>query len=173
MSAYTPIFCLAICASDHCPSRSFSKTAFGKPRPPSSRGSSSGACSGRLCWHGMLNTPRPIRGARIECGVYKGLSALLACKVLKSLDASFDGSSFFLCDSYAGLSPALAQDQVSLTVPDGRIETIASHKPGHFAVSLEVIRERFQAFFWRSLRRGLDSAGPAQPARHDLVLRAH
>ncbi len=85
-------------------------------------------------------------GARIECGVYKGLSALLACKVLKNLDASFDGSSFYLCDSYAGLSPAKAQDQVSLTMPDGRTETIASHEPGHFAVSLEIIQGRFQAF---------------------------
>ncbi len=83
---------------------------------------------------------------KIECGVFQGFSALLACKVQRALSPDFDGSAFYILDSFEGLSAPIDEDKILVTSPDGRSDRVASHQERHFAVPLQTVSSHFTAF---------------------------
>ena len=83
---------------------------------------------------------------KIECGVFRGFSALLACRVLKALDSGFDGAGFFLCDSYEGLSAPSEGDLIYKVGSDSPTQGVLSHAMGHFAVDLHNVQAKFGDF---------------------------
>lgn len=83
---------------------------------------------------------------RVECGVFQGFSALLACKVSRALSPGYDGSDFFLVDSYEGLSDPGDEDKIEVPGSGGGTDRIASHPGRHFAVDLPTVAARFRAF---------------------------
>jgi hypothetical protein len=58
-----------------------------------------------------------IDGARAECGVYRGASALMLSRIARTVVPGFDGSDYHLVDSFEGFSPSAVQDHILL--PDG------------------------------------------------------
>ncbi len=60
-----------------------------------------------------------IDGARAECGVYRGGSALLLCRIARSMRPAFDGAGYHLIDSFEGFSAAAEQDHVLMTDAGG------------------------------------------------------
>lgn len=82
-------------------------------------------------------------GAMVECGVFNGFSALLACRVLGAVRPAFRGEDLFLVDSFEGLSAPGQEDLVEIADDSGRSARVASHAKGHFAVGLPLVRSRF------------------------------
>ena len=93
-------------------------------------------------------------GAMAECGVFNGLTALLACRVRRMIDPGFRGADFFLVDSYEGLSESREQDLIDVMGKGGRIERVPSHQAGHFAVDVGAVRSRFADFPEASFVKG-------------------
>ena len=56
-----------------------------------------------------------IEGARVECGAYRGASALLMCRIARALKPEFDGAGYHLIDSFEGFSRDVEQDHVLLS----------------------------------------------------------
>ena len=54
-----------------------------------------------------------VAGNRVECGVLRGLSALLVASTLRAADRAFDGKGLFLVDSFEGLSAMHPADAVA------------------------------------------------------------
>jgi O-methyltransferase len=81
-------------------------------------------------------------GPMVECGVFNGFSALLACRILAALRPGFRGEDLFLVDSFEGLSAPKEEDLMEVTHA-GRSARVPSHGQGHFAVGLPVVRARF------------------------------
>ncbi len=53
-----------------------------------------------------------VPGARAECGVYRGASALLLCHAARGHAPSYDGAGLFLIDSYEGASASGEHDLI-------------------------------------------------------------
>lgn len=61
----------------------------------------------------------PVAGARAECGVYRGASALLLCHAARVHDPAYAGQDLFLIDSYEGASESGAHDLIPVRGGDG------------------------------------------------------
>src|SRR5262249_41701369 len=83
---------------------------------------------------------------KIECGIFGGFSARMTCKILSALKPGFDGSEYFMVDSFEGLSAPVAGDSQTLTRADGTTEVVQTHSAGHFAVDLATVSARFKDF---------------------------
>jgi len=62
-----------------------------------------------------LNIP----GARAECGVYRGATALLLAHAWRSRQPAFDGDGLYLIDSFVGTSESGAHDLIPVRDGDG------------------------------------------------------
>lgn len=82
-------------------------------------------------------------GSMVECGVFNGFSALLACRVLSALRPGFRGEDLFLVDSFEGLSAPQQEDLIELPDAGGRPTLAPSCPQGHFAIGLPTVRSRF------------------------------
>ena len=51
-------------------------------------------------------------GLRVECGVFRGVSALRVAVAAREKDPTFDGTGFFLIDSFEGLGEFVELDQL-------------------------------------------------------------
>jgi O-methyltransferase len=60
-----------------------------------------------------------VPGARAECGVYRGATALLLCHAWRTQQPGFDGRDFYLIDSYAGTSASTRHDLIPVRADDG------------------------------------------------------
>lgn len=58
-------------------------------------------------------------GARAECGVFSGASALLMCRAARTRIPEYDGSGLHLVDSFAGISRPEAEDHIPVRAEDG------------------------------------------------------
>ena len=87
-----------------------------------------------------------LKGPMVECGVFNGFSALLACRVLGAVRPGFRGEDLFLVDSFEGLSAPRQEDLIEVPGDDGRAALVPSYPQGHFAVGLPVVRSRFGEF---------------------------
>ena len=86
-------------------------------------------------------------GERVECGVLRGFSALLTSKVHLAFDKRYSGKGFHLVDSYAGLSQPKEKDALGFKeVLPGVRQPVYSHGKGHFATSLEHVKNVMSAF---------------------------
>jgi hypothetical protein len=80
-----------------------------------------------------------VPGMRVECGVLRGLSALLLASTWKALDPRYDGTGFYLLDSFEGLSEMHPADAIE--------ENRYAAKPGHFgATSREHVQSALADF---------------------------
>ena len=82
----------------------------------------------------------------IECGVFRGFSSLMSCKILRHLSPEFNGNGYYICDSFEGLSQPLEMDLVEVVESDGNQKKYSSHKQGHFAVDFETVASRFSEY---------------------------
>jgi O-methyltransferase len=82
-----------------------------------------------------------VPGMRVECGVLRGLSALLLASTWAALDPGFDGSGFYLVDSFEGLSAMHPADAIE--------ENRYAAKPGHFGATSREHVQRVMATFPR------------------------
>ena len=81
-----------------------------------------------------------VEGARGECGVFRGFSALLACRLAALRDPGFTGAGLHFVDSFEGLSPPTIEDAVGTEIVNGRKVAVSSHGAGHFAVPLDHVQ---------------------------------
>ncbi|MFM8305042.1 MAG: TylF/MycF/NovP-related O-methyltransferase, partial [Actinomycetota bacterium] len=89
----------------------------------------------------LLDFVREAPGAMAEVGVYRGESALLACKWRQLDDPGFRGEGFHLFDSFAGLSDLGPEDYV-----EDRIEGFRPRHAGMFSASLDAVRAALAEF---------------------------
>ncbi len=85
-------------------------------------------------------------GAMAECGVFQGMSALLACRVRQAVEPGFRGAGVFLVDSFEGLSEPGADDMIDVMDRSGQVSRRPSHERGFFKVDPDAVRSRFAAF---------------------------
>lgn len=85
-------------------------------------------------------------GGKVECGVFKGFSALMCCHINKVLNPEFDGTDLYLCDSFEGLSEPLNEDLVTVQEGNGQVRQFWAHGKGRFAVDMAAVKARFAAF---------------------------
>jgi O-methyltransferase len=88
-----------------------------------------------------------IPGLRAECGVYRGATALLLCRALKSRSPEFDGTGMHLIDSFSGTSNAVAQDLIPVRESDGSARMHEFFTPGKTDTSAELVRGFFASEF--------------------------
>ena len=88
---------------------------------------------------------RNVDGPMIECGVYRGFSAL-AINILMNAVKDSEGSglkNFWLLDSYEGLSEPVEQDFIDHKSQDRSIIKKSPMRQGHFATPLEEVKKHF------------------------------
>lgn len=78
-----------------------------------------------------------------ECGCYRGLSSYMLCSVLKKHDPRFDGRSFHIFDSFAGLSKPIETDTAGLSSSD-RVSEMC--REGAFAANEQLVRRNLREF---------------------------
>jgi hypothetical protein len=86
-------------------------------------------------------------GARAECGVFTGASALLMCKAACTQRPQYDGAGLHLIDSFAGISSPQEEDLVAVRAKDGRgVVMKPGFSGGTFASPLEFVRHTVREF---------------------------
>ena len=94
-------------------------------------------------------------GEKVECGVLKGFSALLLCRVARMRDPDFRGGGLHLVDSFEGLSKPAEPDAVAAREnAHGTKELVYSHSAGHFATPVDHVRRSLASFPAASIHRG-------------------
>jgi hypothetical protein len=87
-----------------------------------------------------------VPGARVECGAYRGATALLLCHVWRSRQAAFSGSGFYLIDSFSGTSESTVHDHIPVRDADGQPKMTAFFPPGKTDVKVDEVRGYFRGF---------------------------
>lgn len=95
-----------------------------------------------------------VPGARAECGVYRGATALLLCHAQRSCDPQYDGRDFHLIDSYAGTSASTSQDFIPVRNDGGTARMQAFFPAGKTDTSPELVRGFFTEFPHAQVRPG-------------------
>lgn len=86
-------------------------------------------------------------GARAECGVFSGASALLMCRSASTHVAEYDGAGLHLIDSFAGISPPQEEDLIAVRADDGRgVVMKPGFDGGAFASPLELVKHTLREF---------------------------
>lgn len=96
-----------------------------------------------------------VSGARVECGVFRGFSALMLAMVAQMRDQSFDGAGFHLVDSFEGLSTPTPGDAIGVErFPDGRERPVFPHPAGQFATPVDHVRSVMADFPGAAFHKG-------------------
>lgn len=86
-----------------------------------------------------------VPGARAECGVYRGATALLLARAWRSRQPAFDGDGLYLIDSFSGTSASGGKDLIPVRDGSG-----LRHEPffavAQAAISPEMVRGFFADF---------------------------
>lgn len=85
-------------------------------------------------------------GARAECGVYRGATALLLAHAWRSRQPAFQGEELYLIDSYAGTSVSKAQDRIPVRNADGTTQMDDFFPAGKTDTSPEIVRGFFNEY---------------------------
>ena len=92
-------------------------------------------------------------GARAECGIFQGFSALFVCRAAELATGRFDGADFHLIDSFEGFPEPRAEDFIP--VRQGKATASApAFKRGDAAVSFDQVRGVFREFPGVRIHRG-------------------
>jgi len=87
-----------------------------------------------------------VPGARAECGVYRGATALMLAELWRAREPSFDGEGLHLIDSFTGTSASVSQDLIAVRGSDGTIAREAFFPVGKSDTSPELVRGFMTAF---------------------------
>lgn len=87
-----------------------------------------------------------VPGARAECGVYRGASALLLAHAWRSAQADFRGKDFYLIDSFVGTSVSGKHDLIPVRGDDGMPRREAFFPVAKADISPELVRGYFGEF---------------------------
>ena len=87
-----------------------------------------------------------VPGARAECGVYRGATALLLCHARRSRQPGYKGTDFYLIDSFSGTSESVPQDFIPVRDPGGPTRMEAFFPAGKTDTSAELVRSHFIDF---------------------------
>lgn len=91
-----------------------------------------------------------VPGARAECGVYRGATALLLCHALATRMDGYDGSGMHLIDSFSGTSASIDADLIAVREADGSIRRRVFFPEGKTDTSAALVRGFFGAEFPRA-----------------------
>jgi len=94
-----------------------------------------------------------LAGARVECGVFQGFSALFACRAAAGLARGFDGTGFYLVDSFAGFPKPREEDFIPMR-SGANMRNAPAFNEGDAAVSLEQVSAAFRDFPGVRFERG-------------------
>jgi hypothetical protein len=87
-----------------------------------------------------------IPGARVECGAYRGATALLLCRAARSRNANFDGTDFYLIDSFSGTAASSVHDLIPVRDDTGATGMQPFFPPGKTDVKVDDVRGYFRDF---------------------------
>ncbi len=87
-----------------------------------------------------------VPGARVECGAYRGATALLLCRTARSRKASFGGENFYLIDSFSGTSASTEHDFIPVREQGGDTNMKPFFPPRTTDVKVEEVRACFREF---------------------------
>lgn len=90
-----------------------------------------------------------IPGARAECGVLGGTSALIACLAARAHDPDFSGAGLHLIDSFEGLGQPTEEDRFGDSV-----RTAKSLQKGAYAAPLDIAQATLAGFPGVSFHKG-------------------
>lgn len=85
-------------------------------------------------------------GARVECGAYRGATALLLCHAWRSERSDFKGENYYLVDSFSGTSDSSVHDLIPVREPGGPTRMAPFFPPGKTDVKSDEVRGYFREF---------------------------
>ena len=85
-------------------------------------------------------------GGRVECGAYRGATALLLCEAWRGVQPGFTGSDFYLVDSFSGTSASTVHDLIPVRDEKGEMRMSPFFPPGKTDVSANAVRGYFSDF---------------------------
>ena len=88
----------------------------------------------------------PLPGNWVECGVFRGFSALLLASIARLHDTAFSGDGLYLLDSFEGLSAPTQQDALGVRETAAGDELVYSHDAGHFSTPAEHVQHVLSEF---------------------------
>jgi O-methyltransferase len=95
-----------------------------------------------------------LEGARAECGVFQGTSALLMCHAAQTREPAHTGAGLHLIDSFEGLSAPGNEDRFSLPQSGDAASASLSLPQGTFAAAYEQARAALKSFPGVAFHRG-------------------
>lgn len=81
-----------------------------------------------------------LEGARAECGVFQGLSALYVCRVVALRRKDYTGADFHLIDSFEGFPEPQPEDYIAVNRGRDGTARAPAYRQGDAAASLEHVR---------------------------------
>jgi len=88
-----------------------------------------------------------VPGARVECGAYRGATALLMCEVWRDRQPGFSGEDMFLIDSFMGTSASGSNDFIPVRDGPGSATRMDAFFPvAKTDVTAEMVRGFFSGF---------------------------
>lgn len=87
-----------------------------------------------------------VPGARVECGAYRGATALLLCHVMRRERPPFTGADFYLVDSFSGTSASTDHDLIPMRDPGGATRRSSFFPQGKTDVTADLVRGYFSDF---------------------------
>ena len=105
-----------------------------------------------------------LEGARAECGVFQGFSALLMCRAAALKQRGFSGANFHLIDSFEGFPQPQHQDFIPIRVGADETRNAPAFNAGDAAASIDQVQSAFRdypnVFFHRGFIPQVFSALP-------------
>jgi len=94
-------------------------------------------------------------GARAECGVFAGTSALLMCRAAATRLPQYDGSGLHLIDSFAGISAPQDEDLIAVRGNDGQgVVMKPGFEGGALASPLELVKRTMREYAGVAIHAG-------------------
>ena len=88
-----------------------------------------------------------VEGAKAECGVFRGFSALLVCRAASLMLGNFTGGNLHFIDSFEGLPESTAEDFVSLrNEEDNKYQEGPAFRAGAMSVPLRHVQNVLHAY---------------------------
>ena len=92
-----------------------------------------------------------VSGLRAEVGAYRGATSLLLCRCAHALQPEFDGSGYFLLDSFEGAGQSGEHDLIPVRSENGTVRREAFFPAGRTDNSEQGVRDTFD-HLWLTLR---------------------
>jgi O-methyltransferase len=98
---------------------------------------------------------RQLPGRSIECGTFRGFSALALCQAARLFEPDYSGAGFHVVDSFEGLSEPRMEDHHAVELGAGEALRVPPIRGGgHFSIRLEDVRASLNEFPAVQFHRG-------------------